>query len=81
MHLATLPILLFGWQKEMVGGLRCVERKRTGLLPVYGDGGIWEPRLRGLGHAGKGADRLPWLLNDLPVTEGGAGLDHELCEM
>ena len=49
--------------------------------PVYGDGGKREPRLRGLGHAGKGADRLPWLLNDLPVTEGGAGLDHELCEL
>ena len=75
-HLATLPVLEFGWQKERIGDERTVATSGT-VWPRWGRG-CKEPRLRGLGHAGKGAVR-PGDLDFNPTVVSGWRTDEILC--
>lgn len=55
--------------KGNVSKLSRVEQRETRLFPfLKGSGVIFEPRLRGLGHAEKGAVR-PWFLDCCPVAK------------
>ena len=76
-YLATLPVLKFGWQKERIGDERTVAPSET-VWPRWGRGVIREPRLRGLGRAGKGAVR-PGNLDFNPTGVSGWCTDEILC--
>ena len=71
-----LPILGFGWQKERCSNLRRLRRAKP--FGPGGVGGTREPRLRGLGHAGKGAVR-PDNLDSNPTVVSGWCIDEILC--
>lgn len=67
LSLAVTGCFIVWMAKGNVSKLSRVEQRETYLSPFKGSGVMVEPRLRGLGHAEKGAVR-PWFLDCCPVA-------------